>query len=78
MKIKEFYIDNYPTDDLGIEISDSATFDGLNDSLKNDENVYDYIGVGDSVIRERCFEKLSEILGGSYDDVYDRWLMNYE
>lgn len=78
MKIKEFYIENYPTDDLGIEISDSATFDGLNKALDSDENVYDYIGIADSVIRERCFEKLSEILGCSYDDVYNRWLVNYE
>jgi hypothetical protein len=76
MKIKEFYVENYPSDDLGVEISDSVTFDGLNECLSNDENVYDYIGVGDSLIRERCFEKLSEILNCSYDEVYDKWLMN--
>jgi hypothetical protein len=31
--------------------------------------VYEYIGVGDSLIRERLFEKLAEITGHEYEDL---------
>jgi len=37
--------------------------------------VYEYIGVGDSLIRERCFERLAEIAGVSYDEIYSKWVI---
>jgi hypothetical protein len=37
-------------------------------------DVYRYIGVADSVIRERLFERLAEELEVSYDYVYNLWL----
>jgi len=74
MNIKEFYLENYPTDDLGIELNNNANFTGLLNELFNGGDVYDYIGVGDSIIRERLFEKLSNILSTSYDYVYNLWL----
>ena len=75
MKIREFYLEAFPTDELGIEINPKATFDGLFRVLDNYGDVYEYIGVGDSLIRERVFEKLSEIMGVTYDEVYSQWLM---
>ena len=75
MKIREFYLEAFPTDELGIEINPKATFDGLFRVLDNYGDVYEYIGVGDSIVRERCFEKLSEIMGVTYDEVYSQWLM---
>ncbi len=72
--IREFYLKNYPTDELGIEIKENVTFTGLLDVLHNSGDVYEYIGVVDSIIRERLFEKLSEILETSYDYVYNLWL----
>ena len=74
MKIREFYLKAFPTDELGIEINPTATFDGLFKVLDNYGDVYEYIGVGDSLVRERCFEKLSEIMGVNYDYVYNQWL----
>ena len=74
MNIKQFYIENYPTDELGVEIKENVTFTGLLDVLHNTGDVYDYIGVCDSIVRERLFEKLSEILETSYDYVYELWL----
>jgi len=76
MLIKEFYIENYPTDELGIELKDDTNFTGLLNELFTDNDIYGYIGVGDSIIRERLFEKLSEILNCSYDYVYNLWLNN--
>tara|TARA_B110000046_G_scaffold103854_1_gene111372 strand:+ start:1165 stop:1395 length:231 start_codon:yes stop_codon:yes gene_type:complete len=76
MLIREFYLKNYPTDELGIELKDDTNFTGLLNELFTNNDIYGYIGVGDSIIRERLFEKLSEILNCSYDYVYNLWLNN--
>ena len=76
MLIKEFYLNNYPTDELGVELNENTNFTGLLNELFTDNDVYGYIGVGDSIIRERLFSKLSEILNCPYDYVYDLWLNN--
>jgi len=76
MNIKQFYLNNYPTDELGVELSENANFTGLLNELFTNNDVYGYIGVGDSIIRERLFEKLSEILKTPYDYVYNLWLNN--
>ena len=74
MKIREFYLENYPTDDLGLEIDSTATFGGLYEALERYDDVYEYIGVSDSIIRERLFERLSIILECTYDEIYSQWL----
>ena len=73
MTIREFYLENYPTDELGIEINPEANFAGLWAAIRGN-CVYEYIGVGDSIIRERVFEKFSEITGHDYDYIYNQWL----
>ena len=74
MKIREFYLETYPTDDLGVELNENATFTGLLNELFTEGDVYEYIGVCDSIIRERLFERLAEELGTPYDYVYNLWL----
>ncbi len=74
MKIREFYLETYPTDELGLELNETPTFPGLLNQLIVGGDVYNYIGVGDSIIRERLFEKLAEDLEVSYDYVYNLWL----
>lgn len=74
MSIREFYLENYPTDDLGLELNETPTFPGLLNQLIVDGDVYRYIGVSDSLVRERLFEKLAEELKVSYDYVYNLWL----
>ena len=73
MNIKQFYLESYPTDELGVEINSQATFGGLWAAIRGGI-VYEYIGVFDSVIRERIFEKFSEITGHDYDYIYQEWL----
>lgn len=75
MSIKEYYMAAFPTDELGAEINPNATFKGLDFTLGEYGDVYEYIGVGDSLIRERCFEKLAEIMGVEYDVIYSKWLV---
>ncbi len=74
MKIREFYLETYPTDDLGLELNETPTFPGLLNQLIVGGDVYNYIGVGDSIIRERLFEKLADIIDTSYGYVHNLWL----
>ena len=74
MTIKEFYLKNYPTDELGVELNENATFVGLLNELYTGGDVYDYIGVGDSLVRERLFEQLAVLLNKEYDYVYELWM----
>jgi hypothetical protein len=69
--IKEWYMNDYPTDELGCELYDNVTFSQLSKDLGN---VYDVIGVGDSLIRERVFTKLSELMNVDYAYIYRQWL----
>ena len=69
--IKIWYKAKFPKDSIVDDISETATFNGLE---KNIPNVYDYVGVGDSIVRERVFEELSKRLGVSYNEVYNKWL----
>jgi hypothetical protein len=70
VKIKDWYLENYPTDDLGEELNDEVTFEDMWNEDYEKYNIYEVMGVGDSVIRERLFEHLAEIKGVSYDVVY--------
>ena len=58
MTLKKFYLSNYPTDELGAEINGKSTFDGLIQTLIKKDDVYKYIGVQDSLVRERLFQRL--------------------
>ena len=78
MNIKEYYMNEYPTDELGVELNENATFVGLLNTLHEGGDVYDYIEVGDSIVRERLFEELAKQLNKPYDYVYDLWMnLNY-
>ena len=66
--LKNFYQKNYPNDDMGDEIRFEATFEGL---LENINKPYDYIGVFDSIVRERLFDQLAKNKGVDYDSIYN-------
>ena len=74
MTIREHYLKEYPMDELGLLINPKATFVGLLDVLHNYQDVYDYIGEHDSIIRERSFLELSRILNKPYKYVWELWL----
>lgn len=76
-KIKKWYSVNYPTDEMIEDMNEKVTFGHLLGALNNYENVYRYIfknGSGDSIIRERVFSKLAEILNIKYEVIYKKWL----
>ena len=72
--IREFYLENYPTDELGVSLNVTPTFAGLLNQLIVGGDIYQYIGVADSVIRERLFERLAKELNVKYEYVYNLWL----
>ena len=74
LNVKEWYRGEYPTDDLGEEIKDTVTFEDIFEALDNYRDIYNEIGVTDSLVRERIFEKLAELMEVDYDYVYDQWL----
>ena len=74
--IKEWYIETYPTDELGHYLNEGISFFNLFGFLAvcKAENLYSYIGEADSVIRERLFAKLAKIMRVPYDEVYKMWV----
>lgn len=73
--IKEWYQKEYPSDELGEEMSPTATWQGLFDCLDYKGDVYAFLGVGDSIVRERVFERLALLIDADYDYVYNQWLL---
>lgn len=73
-KVKDWYVSEYPSDDLGEEIDSNIDFSSLYKAMISGKDFYDVIGVGDSVIRERVFERLANILNVHYSYIYDRWI----
>lgn len=72
--VKEWYLSEFPEDDLGQTLNSKATFQGVYDNIKQVCGLYSYLGVSDSLIRERVFQKLAELLEVDYLDVYDTWV----
>lgn len=75
MEIKNWYLQEYKNDSMGLELKDEITFEDLFHVLDRYQDVYDFLGVEDSVIRERVFVKLAEILEVDYEYVYDQWML---
>ena len=73
VQVKPWYMKEYPDDDMGEDIDDGLTFEDIFQCLDSYDDIYKYIP-GDSIIRERIFSKLAELMDVDYDYVYDQWL----
>lgn len=74
INLKDWYTSEYPDDDLGYELFDDVSLRRCYSSLGKEPDIYDVMGVADSVIRERVFAKMAEVLDVDYDDIYYKWL----
>ena len=78
-KIKEWYLKEYSSDSLGNQWLDGTTFYDLFYALDRKKDIYTTLfgneELGDSLIRERVFEKLAEIMGVDYNYIYEQWLL---
>ena len=75
MKIKNWYLTVYSDDSMGLEIKENITFEELFHVLDRYQDVYEFLGVNDSVIRERVFTKLAEVMEVNYGYIYEQWLL---
>lgn len=73
-KVSEWYKVAFSTDSLGTEIDKNITFEDVAKTLIAGKDVYEVLGVGDSVIRERVFEELAKIYEVDYGIIYGLWL----
>lgn len=71
--IRVWYEKQYPTDTMGKDLN-NITFCELLANMQNGKNVYDLIGVDDSIIRERIFDKLAKVSHLAYDKIYYLWV----
>ena len=75
-KVRELYARFYPADELWVEIKEDITLHDVWDCINNGCEIYDLLGVYDSIVRERVFDLLSMALGIEYDDICSIWLNN--
>lgn len=73
--IRKWYVGEYQHDSLGEEINEDITFMDLFETLDSYGDIYKALGIGDSVIRERVFQKLAEIMEVDYSYIYEQWLL---
>lgn len=74
--VKEWYIKEFPTDELGHQINPRLTFNKIYNTLHVGYNLYFNLGVDDSLVRERVFKKLSELWKVNYNTIYNLWIDN--
>jgi len=73
-RIRDWYMKAYPTDDLGSSIKSNITFYNAFECLDARKDFYKFLGVGDSIVRERVFMQLAIIMNCDYDYIYSQWL----
>ena len=73
VSIRDYYTETYPADEMGSSLKD-ISFADFYGGLVMKQDIYDWMGVADGLIRERLFSKLADILEKDYDHVYDLWL----
>ena len=73
--VKEWYIKEYSTDDLGQEINEEITFYDIFYALDRYKDIYEILGVEDNIVRERVFQKLADIMKVEYNYIYEQWLL---
>lgn len=75
LEIKKWYLENYANDTMGQELKNNVTFNDLFYALDRYKDIYETLGDIDSVVRERVFQKLAELMQVDYDYIYDQWLL---
>ena len=74
-RLYDFYKEAYPTDTDGLkDLNRGATFQDAFECLQVGFDFYAFLGVGDSIVRERIFDALATLMGCSYDHIYYQWL----
>lgn len=70
-KIKSWYVDLYPNDEMAADIPTGLTFNEFYERLGK-EDAYEILKVNDSIVRERVFLAVSEMAGIDYEELWGR------
>lgn len=73
-EIKTWHSLEYPNDELAKEMDGEITFKNLWDGMNAGEDVYEMLGVYDSLIREHVFSELAKRMNTKYETIYNKWL----
>lgn len=77
--VKDWYTNEHPEDEYGEQLDENITFWDAYEWLaehggEDGGDFYDFIGAGDSFIREEIFGHLAELMDCDYDIIYLQWL----
>ena len=73
--IADWYKNAFPSDSYGyLMMNKSNTFQDAFECLQVGFDFYTFLGVSDSLVRERVFDALATLMGCSYDHLYYQWL----
>lgn len=70
--VRVWYKRAYPSDELGDRIM-LVSFKDVYELLRRGRDVYPYLA-GDSLVRERVFQKLADIYCEPYEAIYNLWV----
>ena len=71
--IRQWYTETFPDDECGKTLNSEKTFYDLFYALDRRHDIYEEFSICDSVVRERLFDQLAEIMGVDYDYIYEQW-----
>lgn len=72
--VKDNYVQDFPTDDLGKEINENLNYLQVFNGLLSGDDIYEMMGVEDSLIRERVLRMLAYLMEMNYQIIYYLWL----
>ena len=81
VNVKEWYTEHFPSDEFGSSLKAEITFYDVFDGMTEGKEFYGLVfadNSGDSIVRERIFEKMSQLLRVDYDTIYYLWLQKPE
>lgn len=77
MEVRTYYKIVFPADELGNDLPKRLTFSGFAKRFKAGKDIYNIVGVHDSVVRKRLTHALQYVLDCSYDEIYNEDFLNY-
>ena len=75
--VRDWMLRDHPEErDMMEDFSETVTFEELVSRMRDGENFYEILECGESVQREHCFNRLSELTDTDYDLWYNLWLVS--
>lgn len=73
--VKVWYENAYPTDDWAIKnFNPGINFQDVYVCLLLKGDIYAFLGACDSIVRERVFTELAELMDVDYSVIYNQWM----